>query len=33
MMKEVYETAQKAETMATKEAILKDYSLHDVEVA
>ena len=31
-MKEVYETAQRAETMAAKEAILKDYGLRNVEV-
>jgi len=31
-MKEVYETAQGAETMAAKEVILKEYSLRDVEV-
>lgn len=31
-MKEVYETAQMAETMAAKEAVLKDYGLRDIEV-
>jgi len=31
-MKEVYETAQRAETIAAKEAILKDYGLRNVEV-
>ena len=31
-MKEVYETAQKAGTMAEKEVILKEYGLHNVEV-
>ena len=32
-MKEVYETAQRAETMAEKEALLKDYGLRNVEVS
>ena len=31
-MKEVYETAQRAETMAAKEAVLKEYGLRNVEV-
>ena len=31
-MKEVYERAQEAETVAGKEMILKEYSLRDVKV-
>ena len=31
-MKEVYETAKRADTMAEKEVILKDYGLRNVEV-
>jgi len=31
-MKEIYETAQKAGTMAAKDVILKEYGLRDVEV-
>jgi hypothetical protein len=32
-MKEVYETAQRAGTMAEKDAVLKEYGLRDIEVS